>query len=139
MKSGRLLNGELSAVIARMGHTDTLVIADAGLPVPSGPLRIDLALTQGIPSFLATLETVLDELRIERVLVAEEIKTSNPGQWAELGKLLAAYEARTGVAVAVTFVPHEAFKLSTGKARAVVRTGECTPYSNVILYSGVVF
>jgi D-ribose pyranase len=139
MKSGRLLNSELSSVIARMGHTDSLVIADAGLPIPLGPSRIDLALTRGIPSFSATLETVLDELRIESILMAEEIKTRNPVQLAEIEKILADYRTRTGASVAVLFVSHEEFKRRSGGALAVVRTGECTPYSNVILSSGVVF
>ncbi len=139
MKSGRLLNSELSSIIARMGHTDSLVIGDAGLPIPCGPVRIDLALTRGIPSFLATLETILDELRIERLVLAEEIETRNPGQLAEIEKILASYRARTGASVEVVFVPHEEFKRRSGEALAVVRTGECTPYSNVILHSGVVF
>lgn len=139
MKSGRLLNSELSSVIARMGHTDSLVIGDAGLPIPGGPARIDLALTRGIPSFLETLDTVLDELRIERVVLAEEIKDRNPGQLAGIEQLLAAYGERTGASVEVVFVPHEAFKQRCGAALAAVRTGECTPYSNVILHSGVVF
>ena len=139
MKSGRLLHSELSAVVARMGHGDALVIADAGLPVPSGPVRIDLALTRGIPSFLATLETVLEELRIERVVLAEEIQTRNPDQFAEIERILTAYRLRTGAAVELTLVPHEEFKRRTCASLAVVRTGECTPYSNVILHSGVVF
>lgn len=139
MKSGRLLNSELSLAIARMGHGDSLVIADAGLPIPHGPERIDLALTRGIPSFTATLETVLDELRIERIVVAEEIRTRNPGQLAEIERILSAYGTRTGAAVEVAFVPHEEFKRRSGEALAVVRTGECSPYSNVILQSGVVF
>lgn len=139
MKSGRLLNSELSAVIARMGHTDALVIGDAGLPIPVGPARIDLALTRGIPSFLETLGAVLDELRIERVVLAEEIKLRNPEQLAGIEQLLAAYRARTGATVDIAFVPHETFKQRCGAALAVVRTGECTPYSNVILHSGVVF
>lgn len=139
MKSGRLLNSELSSVIARMGHTDALVIADAGLPIPQGPQRIDLALTRGIPAFAATLETVLEELRIERLVLAEEIRTRNPKQLAEIERILAGIQGRTGAAVEVLFVPHEAFKQRTGAALAVVRTGECTPYSNVILHSGVVF
>jgi D-ribose pyranase len=139
MKSGRLLNSELSAVIARMGHTDSLVIADAGLPVPVGPMRIDLALTRGIPSFLATFETILEELRIERILLAEEIRTRNSAQLDDIMKTLSAYRDRTGALVEIVFVPHEAFKQRTGAALAIVRTGECTPYSNVILHSGVVF
>jgi D-ribose pyranase len=139
MKSGRLLNSELSAVIARMGHTDSLVIADAGLPIPVGPMRIDLALTRGVPSFRVTFETILEELRVERIILAEEIQTRNSAQLDDIMKTLSAYRDRTGASVEVVFVPHKAFKQRTGAALAIVRTGECTPYSNVILHSGVVF
>ncbi len=139
MKTGRLLHGELSATIARMGHGDSLVIGDAGLPVPHGPVRIDLALTRGIPSFLATLEIVLDELRIERVVLAEEIKPRNAAQLAAVEAMLDEYRIRSSAAVEVLFVSHAEFKQRTARALAVVRTGECTPYSNVILHAGVVF
>jgi len=139
MKAGRLLHSELSATIARMGHGDALVIGDAGLPIPPGPVRIDLALTRGTPSFLATLETVLDELRIERVVVADEIRSRNPEQLAGIEAILSAYRLRTGASVEVVFVPHDELKRRTGGALAIVRTGECTPYANVILHSGVVF
>jgi len=139
MKAGRLLHSELSATIARMGHGDSLVIADAGLPIPHGPVRIDLALTRGTPSFLVTLETVLDELRIERVVLADEIRSRNPAQLAGIEAILSAYRIRTGAAVAVEVVSHAELKRRTGEALAVVRTGEHTPYANVILHSGVVF
>jgi len=139
MKSGHLLHGELSATIARMGHGDGLVVGDAGLPVPRGPQRIDLAVTRGVPSFLVTLDTVLDELRIERIVLADEIKLRNPVQLTGIEAILSAYQIRTAARVEVVFVPHDEFKQRTGSAVAVVRTGECTPYSNVILHSGVVF
>jgi len=49
MKKGTVLNSEISSVISRLGHTDTLVVCDAGLPVPRSTTRIDMALTQGVP------------------------------------------------------------------------------------------
>ncbi|EPF42900.1 D-ribose pyranase, partial [Klebsiella pneumoniae subsp. pneumoniae CIP 52.145 = B5055] len=52
MKKGTVLNADISAVISRLGHTDTLVVCDAGLPVPRSSTRIDMALTQGVPSFM---------------------------------------------------------------------------------------
>lgn len=131
MKKTRLLNAELSEVIARMGHQDTLVIADAGLPIPPETQRIDLALTRGIPGFFDTLSVVLDELKVERIIVAEETRDRSPHILAGILERLPD--------VQVTFVSHEVFKVHTAEAQAVVRTGEFTPYANVILVSGVVF
>ena len=114
-----------------MGHLDTLVIADAGLPIPSETLRIDLALTQGVPGAIQTLKVVLDELKVEEVIIAEEARERNPKFLAEVQELLPG--------VPVKFVSHVDFKARTASARAIVRTGEFAPYANVILVSGVVF
>jgi len=76
MKKGTVLNADISAVISRLGHTDTLVVCDAGLPVPRSSTRIDMALTQGVPSFMQVLEVVTTEMQVEAAVIAEEIKTS---------------------------------------------------------------
>lgn len=131
MKKGMLINQPLSAVIAGMGHLDELVVADAGLPIPAVPTRIDLALTQGIPGFLPTVAAVLSELQVEGAIVAAEMLERSPQIARELQELLGDVPIRT--------VPHDAFKARTTGARAVVRTGEFTPYANVTLVAGVVF
>lgn len=53
MKKGTVLNSEISSVISRLGHTDTLVVCDAGLPIPNSTTRIDMALTRGRTFFYA--------------------------------------------------------------------------------------
>lgn len=131
MKKTTLLQSDLSYVIATLGHLDTLVIADAGLPIPAQTVRIDLALTRGVPGAVQTLRVVLDEMKVERVILAEEAKERNPGYLAEVQALLPD--------VPVEFVSHAEFKVRTTSARAIVRTGEFAPYANVILVSGVVF
>ena len=131
MKKTTLLQSDLSYVIATLGHMDTLVIADAGLPIPAGTKRIDLALTQGVPGATQTLKVVLEEMKVEKVILAEEIKDRNPQFLADVQQLLPG--------VPVEFVSHTELKSRTAQARAVVRTGEFSPYANVILVSGVVF
>ena len=134
MKKIGTLNSTLSLIIAEMGHTDTLAIGDAGLPIPESSLRIDLALTRGVPGFLQTLKTVLLELEVETIVLAEEIRTAGEASSQLLDELISMLPG-----VPVTFVPHETFKEQLSSCRAVVRTGECTPYANVILSSGVHF
>ena len=131
MKKGKLLNSEISYVISQMGHTDSLTIGDCGLPIPKDIKRIDLALKYGVPSFLDTLDTVLEELCVEEIIIAEEIKEAAEQLYKEI---LNRFEN-----VKVTVVKHEEFKVMTKDSHAVIRTGECTPYSNIILKSGVVF
>jgi D-ribose pyranase len=131
MKKGRLLHAALSETIATLGHGDMLVIGDAGLPIPPGPRRIDLALTQGVPEFLQTLRVVLEEMQVERVIVAEETGRVSPHILQAVQSLLPQTEIET--------VSHATLKAMTHGARAVVRTGEFTAYANVILVAGVVF
>ncbi|WP_312240150.1 D-ribose pyranase [Pantoea sp.] len=139
MKKGRLLNAELSYVIARLGHTDTLTIADAGLPVPAGPQRIDLALTPGTPDFLQVVSAVTHEMQVESALIAEEIKQHNPQLHSELIAMLEALQQHQGNTIAISYISHEKFKQHTQRSQAVIRSGECSPYANVILSAGVTF
>jgi D-ribose pyranase len=131
MKKTGVLNKDLSEVVASLGHQDTLVIADAGLPIPTETRRIDLALTEGIPSFLDTLRVVLTEMQVERAIVAEEMLKVSPKVYQAIKELLGDVSIETAT--------HLVFKEQTRSARAVIRTGEFTPYANVILVSGVVF
>jgi len=135
MKKGRLLNSEISSVISRMGHTDHITVGDAGLPIPSDVKRIDLVVEKGVPTFLGTLEVILDELKVEEVVIAKEMEEVSGEFYAKLLKLL---EKKCGK-ITVVEVSHEEFKGITKESKAVVRTGECTPYANIILKSGVTF
>lgn len=133
MKKSGILNGPLSKVIASMGHTDKLVICDSGLPIPKSSEVIDLALTNNIPRFIDALRVVLEELNIERAIVAEEILKSNGGLFEKIQKLIPGVE--------IIKVTHEKFKEMSrdGQNITFVRTGEATPYANIILVSGVTF
>jgi len=132
MKKCGHLNRDVSRVLARMGHTDSLVIADCGLPVPDGVECIDLSIAPGDPSFLRVLDSVLADFKVERAVFAAETKEHN----AAVAARAAGFSQQQ---VQVDFVPHETLKNLTRGARAVIRTGEVTPYANVLLYSGVIF
>src|SRR2546425_10807033 len=131
MKKTGILHPELMRVITSMGHTDLLVIADSGLPIPPSVPGIDLALVAGVPSFLQTLQAVLNELQVESATVAEEMRQRSPALYLATRHLLGA--------TPLQHIPHEQFKGALPQVRAVVRTGEQTPYANIILQSGVTF
>ncbi|QII40171.1 D-ribose pyranase [Rouxiella badensis] len=139
MKKAKLLNAEVSQVIASLGHTDSLTIADAGLPIPATSRRIDLALTQGVPSFLQVFSVVTDEMQVERAVLAEEIKRQNPALYETLIGQLKQLEQQQGNTITLEYVSHQAFKQQTQTTRAVIRSGECSPYANIILFAGVTF
>ena len=131
MRKTSLLNSNLSSVISKMGHTDMLAIGDCGLPIPNETERIDLALVAGIPTFLETLKVTLMELEVEEVLIAQETKEVSPNTLNEIKNIIGD--------VKITFISHEELKNNLKECKAVVRTGEQTPYANIILKSGVVF
>ncbi|MFC0141485.1 D-ribose pyranase [Erwinia mallotivora] len=139
MKKGTLLNSDISLLVARLGHTDSLVIGDAGLPIPSGPQRVDLALTKGIPSFMQVVQAVTAEMQVESAVMAEEIKTHNPQLHRDLLALLDLLQQHQGNSIAVEYVSHHQFKQQTQRSQAVIRSGECSPYANIILRAGVTF
>ena len=124
MKKSGILNARLAGLIAALGHGDALVIADAGLPIPRGVEVIDLAVVLGTPGFWPVLDAVLDEMVVESATVAEEAAA-----------LTSAFEER----LPVKTVSHEELKRISCTARAVIRTGEATPYANIVLTAGVAF
>jgi len=129
MKKGGILNPQLNRIISEMGHGDILIIADAGLPIPKEVERIDLILKCGTPSFEEVLQTILSELKIEKAYVAKEIKEKNSQTLNLISSLIEE----------VKFITHEELKELSKQARAIIRTGECSPYANIILISGVTF
>jgi D-ribose pyranase len=132
MKKSGILHAELSRVVAGMGHHDMLVIGDAGLPVPKGVAVIDLALKAGVPGFLETLDTVLRELHVAEAVIDAEMETVSPGLASE-------FRAAWPSGVPLRAVPHAELQRLARDAKAVVRTGEFTPYANIVLVAGVLF
>jgi D-ribose pyranase len=139
MKKGVLLNSEISYVISKLGHGDHIVIGDSGLPVGQGCQRIDVAVSKGVPSFLQVLDAVVAEQRVEEVVLARETKTVSPEVYQEILKRVGEIQDREDYQIKVTEVSHEEFKAMSRDSKAVIRTGEFTPYSNILLKSGVVF
>ena len=135
MKKAGIINADISRVLSYMGHTDRIAVGDCGLPIPEETERIDLALRLGTPRFMEVLEAVLDDMVIEKVVLAEEIKENNPALLAEIQNLLKERELQ----VPVEFISHAQLKEETKSCRAVIRSGENTPYANIILQSACIF
>ncbi|MCI9098754.1 MAG: D-ribose pyranase [Lachnospiraceae bacterium] len=135
MKKNGIINADISRVLSYMGHTDTLAVGDCGLPIPDETERIDLALKLGVPSFMEVLREIVKEMKIEKVVLAEEIKSQNPNVHQEILALVKEMDA----SCQVEYVSHVELKAQTRICKAVVRTGETTPYANIILQSACLF
>ncbi|MEG0250976.1 MAG: D-ribose pyranase [Peptostreptococcus sp.] len=147
MKKHGILNSEISKVLSDLGHTDQITIADCGLPVPDGVAKIDLAIKLGTPSFQDVLEIILEDMKIEKVILAEEIRDKNSDQLGDIENRLKKHYPSKGLVdsfnkknpVESEFVSHEDLKKLTKNSKVIIRTGEASPYSNIILQSGVIF
>ncbi|WP_076461562.1 D-ribose pyranase [Limosilactobacillus caccae] len=131
MKKNGILNSEVASVVANLGHMDWLSIGDAGMPVPLGTKKIDLCVDKDLPRFTDVVKNVLTEMKVQKIYLAAEIKEQNPAQLENIKKLLPGVE--------IEFMPHADLKKNLAKTHAFIRTGEMTPYSNIILESGVTF
>ncbi|MFH8610454.1 D-ribose pyranase [Streptomyces sp. NPDC018029] len=129
MKKSGILNRHLAGALAELGHGDTVLVCDAGMPIPAGPRVVDLAFRAGVPSFAEVLDGLLTELVVEGGTAAQEVREANPAAARLLRECLPALD----------LVPHEELKRRSAAARLVVRTGEARPYANVLLRCGVFF
>lgn len=135
MKRNGILNSDISRVLTYMGHTDRICIGDCGLPIPDETERIDLTVKFGQPTFMDVLKEVGTDMKIEKIVLAEEIKEKNPKILEEIQNYFEEMESIPET----EFVPHVELKRQTKECKAVIRTGETTPYANIILQSGCIF
>ncbi len=133
MKKHGILHAQLSYVIANLGHGDMLVVCDSGFPIPYDKEKIDLALAAGIPSFEQVLKLLMAEVKVEKAIVAKETSERSPHMQNIMQDALAGIEMET--------ISHERFKQIGWETTNItfVRSGEQTPFSNLILVAGVTF
>ena len=143
MKRGGLLNAQLNEAISRLGHGDLVVVADCGLPQPVGVPVVDLAVVHGLPSFAGVLDALLGDLVVEGVTAASESRGVAAGEVIEARFGAGGGDgdggSGLGLGLEVAHVSHEELKRLSGTARLFVRTGEATPFANVVLRCGVPF
>lgn len=131
MKKSGIIHAQLAGYIAALGHKDTFMIGDGGMPIPKGVPIVDLALCGGVPTFVQTMDAVLGETEVEFYTIAEEIVEKNP--------TLLRYMREKMPGTDCEMIPHAALKEMSKDVKFAIRTGEFTPYPNVILRAGVAF
>lgn len=127
MKRSGILNAALNAAISGLGHGDTVLLADCGMPAPTGVHVVDLAVTFGVPGFEDVLAALVGDVVFETVVMAEEARGVAPVVWVQEH-----FDE-------VSYVSHNQLKQLSGNAKVFVRTGEATPYANALLTCGVPF
>lgn len=129
MKRSSILNKDLSEVIASMGHTEYLIVCDAGFPIPNDVRRVDLALTENVPDLTTVLSLIEKEFIAEKIYVAEDVLTNNKPLYHSIKQIYGNVEIDT--------FPHEKMLTEVSRqAKAIVRTGSFEPWGNIVLQSG---
>lgn len=126
-----ILNPHVLDLVARIRHTNTIVIADWAFPFWPGIETVDLSLTKGIPTVLDVLDALRPNFKVGRIWQAEEFLASNPSEVIQRFDTAFAGFAEA----AVERLPHVAFKTRVPNTIGLIRTGDATAYGNVILES----
>lgn len=123
-----ILNPQLSSLLARVRHTNTLVIADRGFPFWREIETVDISLVDDVPTVLQVLAAIRSNFVIGHAWMADEFRGHNSVETQ--GRFAAALEG-----IAVTFEPHLDFKRRIPQAIGLIRTGDTIQYANLIIES----
>lgn len=127
LKTG-ILNPHVNALLSRVRHTNTLVIADRGFPYWPTIETVDISLVDGIPTVLDVLRALRANFHVGKAWMAEEFLQQNTPETQA-----AFAEALQGIAL--THEPHVVFKQRVPRAVGLIRTGDTVQYANVVLES----
>ncbi len=130
MFRGPILNNELMYAIASMGHTDCMIVCDAGFPIPEDVWRVDLALIKDVPDLETVLGAIAQVFIAEKVSYAAEMAENNPPLLEKVHRLFPTSDYEP--------IPHATILGEmAAKAKVIVRTGAFDPWGNILLYGGV--
>lgn len=129
MKEIGIINRDLARIISEQGHSDLLMIADAGFAIPTGANVVDLSLSENKPTVLEVLEELKKYFSVEKIILAKQTQEKNPTYFSKVKNIW-------DNSVDAEVIDHAELKQIAKGVKAVIRTGDFTAFSNVILVSG---
>ncbi len=128
MRPNRILHPELAQAVATLGHSDIIMVTDAGFPIPKDAWRIDLGFYEGLPDVLDVLRVLRQEIFVEEVHFAGDILTKNKPLYSALQDIY------TGAGAQFKLTTHEALVSDYAyRAKCIVRSGSFNPWANIAL------
>lgn len=128
MQPHRILHAGLARALATLGHTDVVLVTDAGFPIPKDAEVVDLGLTAGTVDVLTILRTLREHLFVEEVRFAPEVRSHYPSLYQEV------QEIYTGSGAEFVAAPHEELiETWAPQAKVVVRSGSFAAWANFAL------
>lgn len=128
MRPDRILHPELAAALATLGHTDIVLVTDAGFPVPPQATRIDLGFWPGTVDVLEILRVLRKEIFVEEVRFAKEVRDCHPQLYRDVQNIYTGSGALFNSASHETLCSEFAYQ-----AKVVIRSGSFNPWANFAL------
>lgn len=129
MRETGIVNNDICSALSGLGHMDELIVCDAGFAIPVGVRTVDISLAENIPTVPEVLAELKKHFSVEKLILAEETKQTGPTRFAALAESF-------GDQVPVETIPHTEFRARACNVKAVIRTGDFTSHSNILLVSG---
>jgi D-ribose pyranase len=124
-----ILNPQILSLLARVRHTNALVISDRGFPFWPQIETVDISVVDDLPTVLQLIAAVRANHNFTQAYQAEEfLKHNTP---ATRKKFAAALKGIT-----IAYEPHVEFKKRVPHTIGLIRTGDTVQYANTILISG---
>lgn len=128
MKANSILHPQLAAALATLGHTDIVLVTDAGFPIPPQANRIDLGFYPGTVDVLEILRVLRQAIYVEEVRFAPEVRDCHPQLYREIQRIY------TGSGAEFSGASHEILCEDLAyRAKLVIRSGSFNPWANFAL------
>ncbi len=131
MRNDKILHPGLAKALAEVGHGDTVLVTDAGFPIPAGANRIDLGVVAGTVDAREILSIIRKEIFAEEVHFAPEVKTEFPQLYEDVQEICTGWGADF---IAATH--EELVEQWAPKAKVVIRSGSLLPWANFAIVAG---
>lgn len=129
MRETGIVNRDICDVLSTLGHTDEMIVCDAGFAIPSGVRTVDISYGENKPTVIEVLSELKKHFSVEKLLISRDTKEHVPTRFKELSRIF-------GDDVAVELVSQDELRARARNVKAVIRTGDFTVFSNVLVVSG---
>ena len=129
MRETGTINRDIEDLLSQLGHTDEIIVCDAGFAIPLDVQTIDISLAKDKPTVPEVLQELIQHVSVERLVMAKETKGISPTRFRAITAVFGAH-------MPVETIPQTEFRQRARHVKGIIRTGDFTAYSNVLLVSG---
>ena len=129
MRETGIINNDICDILSGLGHTDEVIVCDAGFAIPLGVRTADISLAANKPTVPEVLAELKKHFSVEKLVISEETRKVVPTRFKQLAGAF-------GKGMPVEIISQNDLRARARHVKAVIRTGDFTAYSNILLVSG---